>query len=737
MGAGRKTFTYDADTRGQEAFTIQNFEASQRNLGEDLGGCIFGCTHETYDECVNNLIFGLPRAHWCYVQNIKKGMPIFLFNYQSRKLHGIFRAVSDGDWKINPHGWVGHTNRETQYPSQVRVEVYSKCPPLDKGEYDPIIKNCYYPEGSGHRNKMMFELKKVEAQNLCRAFDRAAGHVNATTRPQPVPRSLPPPGVADRAAASSSAAAGPSAAPPASNAGAAAVPRIAAASAGAAAAAADGGGAMANGIAAGGWDGVAGAKKPKPNVWGAKAEQAPEPVNNGASSSSGPVAAKEPAAPSTPPATPKAPSSEPVFTNGNAASTAPNSAACSAPPPGPTVPSAHPSGVAGVATDIDGKITAVHTALSAVDTAAADALWHCLSSVTNQMQIMSRENAMLMHGMRSLKLENSLLKNEVASLRRDTSRVGQAVNVQISAESPALENMPPTFMGKKIEDIYLLGGHNGMTWLDSMHLYTPAYRSIQPVCTMPFARGYGGVAVVGRSIYVVGGGDGASWLQTAMRYDIDTKDWFQIADMEMRRGSLAVAALDGLVYAMGGGQPGVNHSSIEVFTPATNTWAPGPSMFANRFTTAGAALGSAIYMTGGFDGAQYLNSVEMLDPRTGTWHMMAPMAHKRGSHVCTVVGHELFAIGGWDAKDYLSGVEIYDARANAWRAAKPMSAPRAYGAAATVDGAVFTLGGMQSQVHNETVERYDAANDVWVMETIPVPEAVKRAFLSACVVDAY
>lgn len=60
--------------------------------------------------------------------------------------------------------------------------------------------------------------------------------------------------------------------------------------------------------------------------------------------------------------------------------------------------------VAGAATDIEGELTAVHTALSAVDTAAADALWHCLSSVTNQMQIMSRENAMLMHGMRSLKV---------------------------------------------------------------------------------------------------------------------------------------------------------------------------------------------------------------------------------------------------------------------------------------------------------------------------------------------
>lgn len=79
-----------------------------------------------------------------------------------------------------------------------------------------------------------------------------------------------------------------------------------------------------------------------------------------------------------------------------------------------------------------------------------------------------------------------------------------------------------------VQDIYLLGGHNGGAWLDSMHQYTPAYRSISDVGKMPFARGYGGAAIIGRSIYIVGGGDGASWLQTAVRYDIDTKEWFQV-----------------------------------------------------------------------------------------------------------------------------------------------------------------------------------------------------------------
>lgn len=60
--------------------------------------------------------------------------------------------------------------------------------------------------------------------------------------------------------------------------------------------------------------------------------------------------------------------------------------------------------VAGASSDIDSKMSAVHAAVSAVDTAAADALWHCLSSMTNQMQSCMRENALLLHGMRALKV---------------------------------------------------------------------------------------------------------------------------------------------------------------------------------------------------------------------------------------------------------------------------------------------------------------------------------------------
>ena len=50
------------------------------------------------------MMFGLPAPHWCYVQYIRTGMPLFLYNFDTRELHGIFKAVGPGDWEVDPLG---------------------------------------------------------------------------------------------------------------------------------------------------------------------------------------------------------------------------------------------------------------------------------------------------------------------------------------------------------------------------------------------------------------------------------------------------------------------------------------------------------------------------------------------------------------------------------------------------------------------------------------------------------
>lgn len=62
---------------------------------------------------------GLPAPHFSYVKNIEPGLPLFLFNYSNRKLHGIFESASSGQLNIDPYGWTENGTERTSYPAQV------------------------------------------------------------------------------------------------------------------------------------------------------------------------------------------------------------------------------------------------------------------------------------------------------------------------------------------------------------------------------------------------------------------------------------------------------------------------------------------------------------------------------------------------------------------------------------------------------------------------------------------
>ena len=69
----------------------------------------------TYVTCMS----GLPRSHLSYVQNIKEGLPLFLFNYDDRRLHGIYEAAGNGKFCPESNAWTYNGSEKTSYPAQV------------------------------------------------------------------------------------------------------------------------------------------------------------------------------------------------------------------------------------------------------------------------------------------------------------------------------------------------------------------------------------------------------------------------------------------------------------------------------------------------------------------------------------------------------------------------------------------------------------------------------------------
>lgn len=60
--------------------------------------------------------------HYSYIRNIDPGLPLFLFNYSDRQMHGIFEAAGPGQTNIDPYAWSDDGTARTPYPAQVGTE---------------------------------------------------------------------------------------------------------------------------------------------------------------------------------------------------------------------------------------------------------------------------------------------------------------------------------------------------------------------------------------------------------------------------------------------------------------------------------------------------------------------------------------------------------------------------------------------------------------------------------------
>uniref|UniRef100_A0ACD5W2N8 Uncharacterized protein n=1 Tax=Avena sativa TaxID=4498 RepID=A0ACD5W2N8_AVESA len=137
-----------------------------RNLQEtQLGGVIFGCKHETIEECFSKQLFGLPALHYSYVRNVKAGLPLFLFNYTDRKLHGVFEAASPGQNSIDPYAWSNDGTLRTPFPAQVRICTRTRYLPLYEAQYKKVIQDNYYTN-----HYFYFELDHAQTRALIALF---------------------------------------------------------------------------------------------------------------------------------------------------------------------------------------------------------------------------------------------------------------------------------------------------------------------------------------------------------------------------------------------------------------------------------------------------------------------------------------------------------------------------------------------------------------------------------------
>ncbi|CAO2831140.1 unnamed protein product [Amaranthus hypochondriacus] len=125
--------------------TLPAAETLPRN--EVLGGYIFVCNNDTMQENLKRQLFGLPPRYRDSVRAITPGLPLFLYNYTTHQLHGIFEASSFGGSNIDPTAWEDKKCKgESRFPAQVSIRIRKLCKALDEDSFRPVLHHYDGPK---------------------------------------------------------------------------------------------------------------------------------------------------------------------------------------------------------------------------------------------------------------------------------------------------------------------------------------------------------------------------------------------------------------------------------------------------------------------------------------------------------------------------------------------------------------------------------------------------------------
>lgn len=121
------------------------------NYDSYLDGMMFICTSESYKECHELHLMGLPKLHYRTMKTLKpKTSALFLFNVTERILYGLYETTGIIGENLNPSAFLKKTGKDnlipssqTPYPAQIEF--------LIREEFEPITEASFrhlFPDGN-------------------------------------------------------------------------------------------------------------------------------------------------------------------------------------------------------------------------------------------------------------------------------------------------------------------------------------------------------------------------------------------------------------------------------------------------------------------------------------------------------------------------------------------------------------------------------------------------------------
>lgn len=105
---------------------VQKGLVQKSKRGLLVRGFLFACTNKSENECLDKLIFATEKFYGPVVIRVRRGDILFLSNIDADVLYGVFKAVSDGGFDIEPDAFNG------RYRYQVKVEPLGEIIKIEK-----------------------------------------------------------------------------------------------------------------------------------------------------------------------------------------------------------------------------------------------------------------------------------------------------------------------------------------------------------------------------------------------------------------------------------------------------------------------------------------------------------------------------------------------------------------------------------------------------------------------------
>ncbi|EOD22261.1 hypothetical protein EMIHUDRAFT_354732 [Emiliania huxleyi CCMP1516] len=128
---------------------------------EPAAGVIFSCTDATFEQCYEMSVVGLPRKYLPLVGSIAAGRTLlFLFNFSTRAIHGVYLATSEGTENLHPGAFTAGSARDVG-------EM-----PDEEAEIKHVLE---YTE----RQRFRFKLSRYQCRDLLHAMARNEARLRA------------------------------------------------------------------------------------------------------------------------------------------------------------------------------------------------------------------------------------------------------------------------------------------------------------------------------------------------------------------------------------------------------------------------------------------------------------------------------------------------------------------------------------------------------------------------------